>query len=648
MLQWNELGGKGMVWNKGDDMNFNTVSKRRNYSSDVLSMIDEYNDGITNLEKRSSVTLSNLCSDDMEDKKYREIATDSAYQIIGSYNEAHILDKYEFNTDAKSYQWMRIYSIYLPSYAYGADSVMDSSGTVYSSTIKDFNIIWRMLKPYSASRNRWLNGNYYSDIFDDMYVTKRNYFKSKNTYGDVVSDASYGTFSGLSKSYKTVVTDTETVEVETSETPLLPSADDFADLVLLNGTDETMADWLSLSSGVLRSLSSSSSTSFSDFSLKLSDIKSSYATISTNSEYELSAAKSYMASIPDGLYFVNGDTYAYSIVNSKEYYESSRTIKSEYATYYNEADADVKKNVYNEYPDIYFNIKYKVRLVLRILESSGESSTSMTPVASATDSQLSSICSSIKKNILSYLNDAYDIYTNNPDGTRAEDYEPSINYPAFIKGIKNSGVSTKQGCVLMLNYISGIDSWKRKRCTALYNSTDDSKNISKMINALSKRLNKMTGSFMLWYQSVLGIDDSVKDLNTEKAIVLNSIQYMIVAKAYNGSDSKLFNFQDCPNYIDISPVDSLYSSGFKEGDSVYLTDDSHAEFGPITIKSLQINRIKTTSYSSANLSDYANTGTISGAVVSYDKVTRLVLSSNIPTYFCNSNDVSTLRVIKIV
>ena len=127
------------------------------------------------------------------------------------------------------------------------------------------------------------------------------------------------------------------------------------------------------------------------------------------------------------------------------------------------------------------------------------------------------------------------------------------------------------------------------------------------------------------------------------------ISDMLVTKVVNTDDQNLFFNQNCPRFIDIEIPDSMYDEFgyyFKKGDTIYIIDDIHSE---VVSKILNIETISvaSTDYSNVNLEDY-NGGKMKGAVTKYKNAYRITLDKNLPVYYSNGNDVSSLRVMKII
>jgi hypothetical protein len=121
---------------------------------------------------------------------------------------------------------------------------------------------------------------------------------------------------------------------------------------------------------------------------------------------------------------------------------------------------------------------------------------------------------------------------------------------------------------------------------------------------------------------------------------------MAVSYCYSNTDSSLSCNTFCPNYIDIKPLDTLYNRvgySFNNGDTVYICDDTHSEI-KARVLNVETIYIRSTSYNEATIDE---NGDLQNTMLVRDKVLRLTLDRKLPTYYCNGNDVSTLRCFKI-
>jgi hypothetical protein len=227
------------------------------------------------------------------------------------------------------------------------------------------------------------------------------------------------------------------------------------------------------------------------------------------------------------------------------------------------------------------------------------------------------------------------------------EHEPEEFYKKVIRILGNANFTAVSSCKNVIDFCkTEILPWAKLRARALYEQTIDDENASKFIQALSKRLNKNTGSLMLWYQNIISIDQADEDLRKEYNLTLAFLKGLATCACYVNNDPSLSCNSYCPNYIDLKPLDPMYSVykySFGKGDTVYICDDTHTELKAKVVNAQYV-YITTTSYNEATFDSENN---IQNTIMSADRVLRLTLDRKLPTYYCNGNDVSSLRCSKI-
>lgn len=636
-------------------MNYNTVGKRRNASKEVLDEINNYNGTIDNLKKGGAMLVKSLLDSSMDDYSNRQTTVNCAQQIYGSLSELSKLRSVKINIDLPHYYWIVPVSMNALNYVWGVDELTDNNGNYISSTFKDVSMPWQLFKSFSDDRDRELK-KLWREVYDDYIVNTRTIFESKNIYGDVVKDVSVslnknwlGSVTGVSanKSYKTVVQDTETIQIDTSPEPKLPTKNDFLDLATLTSNEtDNISFWADYAKTFLVK---QDDKTFDYLTLKMNDFYNDKQTINSSTDFLIDEANEKLKEITGVLYFKKDSHYILAQVVSKKIVESKKVIKDEYKVFYENSTKLVNNKVYQDFSKYYFDTYYKIELEVKYLDDNGAKATDLFVAQSYVDDINNlPVIKTIFENVYSLVKDARSIYKSNPQETRAEDFEPSVYYENFYNYLYPLSITNSTQAKMFLNYlVDTIEPWCKKREVALWDTIDDEKNIDKFLTSLKKRLNKNTGSLMLWYQSILAFDDSVRDLVNVEKIAKYTIQDLIVGKCCEDDDSSLSRLQASPDYIDIDPLDPLYGNRkFNAGDTVYLEDDYHPEFGPVKINSIKKVAIKISNITSFSQQELEETGTI---VPTYDTkvISRLYLNAKLPYYFCNENDVSSLRVVKI-
>lgn len=630
-------------------MNYNTVSKRRIASADRLSMIDQYYTDAQNLERRASVSLAALQIEGYPDFQYRNICYDCACQIYYAYKEGDALGSFGINRNNKGYRWIAPTTVYLTSYA-PASEVVDASGTRYDTVCNDVAGCWSMFKTYGG-RNSWLND--WKEVYDDDYVRQRFLRDLIKKYESVMTDADmdinfFWEDYDFDKEYDVVMSDVDLKEWESNPEPMLPTVADFRGLVYKASNSVSVE-------GLVNVLSSFKFNVQREPWMDTFYISNMKGHIDSFHLHDESYTKEYAEEMQNkikGKYFFYQSNSQFSwaiLMFGTEIRIVDKVIKPEYAEKYNNATNEIKKEIYESYPEYYFDCKYELFAVadkwgyyfdredgevipMTLMEAPGELA----------------YCKAVENyafQISDMLSNAYRIYKNAPDSTRCEDYEPNTFYNNTIKKISNANFDFKTSCQQIVDYCrTQVVPWVKKRINALLLQTTDDDNANKFITTLSKRLNKNTGSLLLWYQNVISIDQEEENLDKEYRITRMFLKGLATAKCYSGNDETLSCNVYCPDYIDIKPLDGLYNSykySFNKGDTIYIVDDTHSEFSA---------KITSAEYKNMKKVDYENAETDGQSIYTgyiVEKVLRLHLDRKLPAYYSNGNDVNSLRVSKI-
>jgi hypothetical protein len=630
-------------------MNFNSSTRRRIASLDRLNMIDQYHTDEENIDKRAGISLASLFNEGYPDFQYRNICYDCASQIYHAYKEGSYLAGFVLNRSNKGYRWISPTSVYLPNYA-PASSVRDSSGVVYSNTVNDVSGCWNLFKYYGG---RDSNLRDWEDVFDDECIRQRRLIEVENEYAPVMEDVDisqdFWKYVSQRKYFKIMVKDVKLKKWESEPEPSLPTVADFRGLVSRTSEEASMKKFATLLANL--NINAVREPWFDLFNVpnakgRIDDFKI------HDDNYSKEFVEEVYRKLNKDLYFQSDNKLSWMAceVFTKEIKIVGKKIKPEYEVEYNNATDKIKAEVYNTYPEYYFDCKYELEVSILKNYYSYESGVDTIPMKLVEIPSGNALCEIVKKycdELVGVLYYAYNAFKTSSEHTRCLEYEPETVYPSAKKIISDAYLDSVTGCQNIIEYCRNtLLPWIDKRADALYAQTTDDENASKFIQSLSKRLNKNTGSLMMWYQNIVSIDQAVEDLTKEKNITTAFIKDMAVSYCYSNTDSSLSCNTFCPNYIDIKPLDTLYNRvgySFNNGDTVYICDDTHSEI-KARVLNVETIYIRSTSYNEATIDE---NGDLQNTMLVRDKVLRLTLDRKLPTYYCNGNDVSTLRCFKI-
>lgn len=648
-------------------MFFYNTTKRRLGSADILSDIDDYYSDLTNLQKRKQASLSNLLNESYTDTKNRSKCLNCASQIYDSYRELSKLYGVKILNEP-TFNWCKTSTYNLLKYTSGISEVKDIAGNTYTNTVKDLSTIWNMFKTYSSSRNNYLNK--WENVYDSPYVRKtfglkktwkKEYITDVDTYEtssepilpenfkNVVGFNTKNVFTGVEKVWVKTIRKirfwwwSRTIKSGYWKYIYKYKAVDTYDTTSAYAIFKTLANCYTWGFG-MKNMEPTWGNLFCFHSGRLNEDE--FTIELHDNEYSEEFAESVMQFFAkndsDILYFKNGKNWALcDLVGLEKTIYGRGDIEKPYEEHYNEASGSVKSKIYHRFEEIYFGDKYIVKMTLKPIKSEIINTCYLYLSAETDETILNNVANLILRKGINALNEAYKLYKDSAEDTRDETGNPSTWYPNEIAKLSNLKVT--MGLKSLRSYANEVINWIGVRKTSLKTTIEDKKNGENFINLLNKRLNKDSGTIMLWYQDMVGIDSEEKNIALTKKIVANHIKRALVVKAINESDTKLFSHQITPKYIDIEDPDSLYGNQkFKKGDTVYILDDTHGEIKTI-IKSVSKVKINTTSYdgitsdsdvSSSNLNKTKN-------------VTRLYLNTKLSKYYSCDNDVSSLRVMKI-
>lgn len=631
-------------------MNYITSTRRRIASADRLSMLEQYYTDKQNLDKRASISLASLLDEGYPDNQYRTICFDCASQIYHAYSEGRHLAGFSLNYGNKGYRWIGLTNINLLSYA-PANDVSDASGNVYNPYMDDVAGCWNMFKYYGGRNDQLVN---YEGVFDDRFAHQRIITELIKKYETVMKDMdiSQDFWKNISKRayYQVVVGDVDLHEYESEPEPSLPTVGDFRGLVNKTSDSSSALYYANILSGFDIKVQREP---WMDLFNQANAKKITSKFYIHDEDYTLEFVNEIQNKIRGKQFYYQTDDTTCWVIASVDYLTVNivdRKIKEEYREKYENASDKIKKEIYEMYPDFYFDNKYELLVEISVADRYISTTEEIVPMKLVEIPSGNAFCAIVKKysdSLLEELSAAYGAFMSASEHTRCLEGEPATFYTNAMKIFRNANFNTVSSCENIIKFCKNQAlSWMRERANNLYKQTTDDENAAKFIKALSKRLNKNTGSLMIWYHNIISIDQAVEDLEKERWLTRNTLKGLAVSACYINTRDDLSCNAYCPNYIDLKPLDSMYSYfeySFNKGDKVYICDDTHTEFTANVINAEYI-YIRKTSYENATLNQ---DGTVENANITADRVLRLTLDRKLPVYYCNGNDVSSLRCSKI-
>ena len=635
---------------------YNSESARRLASSDILDMINEYHEDKNNLKTRAMSALACLQEEDYPDAKLRKICLESSSQIYSAYSEGKELIGLSLSPDNPAERWIESRRIYLPNYTRGVSEIRGLDNSLYKSYIEDLDGIWDLFKSYSSNRNEKLND--WKDVFDDSYCRVRHVIEHEVKYTRVLSDVSTsksaGFITSVSKDKKTIVEDVIFKQWDSSPIPKVPTIPEFRGLVENTWSNDSVYGLCDSIINLVNCIGTEAPSWGNNFVLefdKANPLRYSYVTAKGLSK---SLAEQIMREMPKMVLFCDSSrsNYVACTVNNKVMkIDEVGGIKSPYLPNYNGSSEEVKKYVYNHYPEVYNDNLYKISLDLvveaKIVVGSGIVGT----ISNYDGGAIGELCKKKARELSNKLAAAKNYYDEALPETRCETGDPSIYYDDYAAKLSGYiGLTFNRDiCLRYKDYATKIKKWAKTRGRDLYAQTTDDVNAGRLIEALKKRLDKDTGTIMMWYQNLLSIDQEFRNSDRSDELINYSLGSLLVSKAVDCEDEESFKYQNCPNYIDVEEPDSLYDDfnySFNIGDTIYIVDDLHSEV-KATIMGVDRKALKTSDYSNVNL-EKLNNGAMQGLITKTKYCYRLSLNKNLATYYSNENDVSSLRVLKIM
>lgn len=630
---------------------FNNSRARKLGSSDLLDSIDGYYTDEKNIKTRTSAALANLQDENYTDVKNRNACFECASQIYDAYSEGNYLAGLEYDYNNPSSRWISKSSYYLPNYAVPVVSeIKGLDNTVYDKYVQDLSGIWDMFRTWKNDRPPTLKE--WQGVYDDDYIRCRYVKKEEITYASIVEDVELtkswtGSIKGMNKWKKKVVSDIKDKSYDSNPEPTIPNATMFNSLVYQGSKSANALTYFS--SALLIPTVKPQDKDWYEY-CKLEATNETYVTkyfTIKDEECTESFCDTVMKELPNTLFFIGSDnkTFIYGeVVKKEKYIIESVDVKQVYEENYGQAGDEIKSFIYDNYKEIYYRNKYGVKVTFNIIDSYKETDGEVVLTNSSTASPLfkSLVIKGLEKIYMAKYS-----FSSAYEDRRCETGDPNTFYPLLIKRLEEANYDTITGCDMVKAYLKEAVTWIETRKVDLLAQTKDDINNKELIALLEKRLNKSTGSVMLWWQDVNSIDQEYKDLNRSKGILGLLTKRMLVTRAVNCEDQTTFKFQQRPNFIDVEIPDSnFYPKGISTGDTIYITDDIHPEITAKVTNSYII-KISSTSYDKVNLESYTG-GTLPGSVTQKRNVIRIVLDKRLSDWYSNGNDVSNLRVIKLL
>lgn len=636
-------------------MTYNTTSKRIVGSTQILEDIENYDSDWDTFLKTEGMYMAQFITDSNKaaDGYYRKICLDRIGCIVDNYNELKNLDSYGINHNS----WTRTSFVYINNYVPYSTQIQDSQGNNYQDGIYDIGYPWQVIKPYRGMRDGWLVR--YQTMWDDDYSRKRNIITQNKKWEYAVTDVNSSTSKGSWGKEETsvnvykslVLKDTDIVEYESSDEPLVPNYKIFMGLVYKSSGGNNALGFLNSAAYTLSCADKSATDKdfFHKMKFKKPDIINGSSLV-----FKLYGDKAYVERVKDtigkNVFFSNGNNFASCDVQTTYINETNEEVKSVFESEYNKSLANSNKYVYNNkiLKDYYWSWEYEISIVLYInyMDIKNDSVELMAqPIINS--NYIVHYTKSLRDSIVNCLNSGYDAYKNG--GTmREEELEPDTNYNKYISYCNNSDIDTANGAMQFLRYaVSEITPWVIGRAKALYNATTNEKNAYALVNALKTRYNKSTGSFLQCYGSLLSLDPEYNRLTMKRDSIDTS--GLLVSRAKTDSaDSKAFINQEInPSYIDVNNIDTRFyksANKFKAGDTVYIIGDGCVEFKAV------LQRVGTIGLT---VSDFENAeqkedGSVENILTNTEYYTRLYLDRSLPDYYCKNAKTSNIRVMKLI
>lgn len=626
---------------------FNNTVARYNGADIMITDIKKLEQDYNTFKQTESSTLSTIADPDPNltgsDAINRNKCLEYASNILDTGYE--IQQIYGANISSSS-SWLARTTINVNKYIPVAiDGITLSDGSTSKPKFSDLRLPWSMFQKFSESSERTnILKKSSEEIFDDDFLKTRTKQTLTTTYDKVISDVNIKTKKVLGtemvKSITTkktrVVTDVIVDEVETSSSPITPSADEFAGTVSLSYDSESAIGVCNDAEKVLN-LINAEPIDVNEFSIEYYTIHNFTKTVTYTNK---SDAEALYNKINDKyVTFVNADSYCFCYVTA-DIEKEKVGVKSTFADNYSSACNEVKQYVYDysDYEDIYWDYNYKVIAQFSIINYSYNNVTVDLQCKIAINETCAiNKCNQIINKLIEKLN-LCKYYMNNT----YKKIEDGGEYDNHINKLFNTNTTNIEVCKTTLAYIiNNIKTFLDGRKNTLYDVSKNTSNANNFINSIKARLDKDHGTLMMAYGNILSLDSSYKLLNLSKKLI--STDGLVVSPVYFGSDDKGFaNINENVYYIDIdSKYSSYFSKGYYVGDTVYIVNSNFKE------GVYKIQRISTIEMDEANTNAKVDgVKDLASAVTKKVSITRLYFNKNIDNDF--KDDEKTTYIVKLL
>ena len=563
----------------------------------VVSNIESTNELKDRLRSQANSTLLQIMDPQFGgDPDLRLQCTDCLDRINYALKELNGLDGSYGIKDTGIYEWLNTAKVDLLRYVPPVlDSITTPEGITIPSEVNDSLKVIKLFKPFTGTtRGMILN---HSDVYDDDYLLKRVITNTTNTYKNVLDDVWENRW--LRKSYTRVVADQNTTTRETNALPFLPGENSFKDLVTESSSITGLMSDVLLARTMM---TESPGNLFEYMSLTPEEIRSGKPFIFMDPTGSKEWAERALGLISSALiYEIDKDHYAVLIVRSKEIFEMPDRIRPEYYdNYYKIADENVRHYVYNNCKDYYFSGMYGLKLTCDIMvDSLGYSPDKIFPVykpVKAYDNIVKELCGKSLKD----MEQVKSIYGACPAHLRCEDKNIDKQYEEACTFFSRCLTNTILHSTEILRYITNdLQNLINNRITNLKEFIIDPNNISRLLGLLQKRLTKSESDLLIWYQSIVQLDETYNNYLNSYKLCKDSSKGLLINNVYTvpGDNNLWFNY---PNgkVIDLDDPYEVYNNErFKSGDSVYIIKDDY---------NIQENRISNVSNIEIDSNSYVN------------------------------------------
>ena len=642
---------------------YDSPAKRKIGSYNIMKLVKDYNDETTNLTNQTTMLLRNYADIDVgDDAQNRLKLLGCCSQISGAADEMKAINNKYFVDVNGLGSWVYTSDIYLDDYIPPIIDKIEVDGREIPMFQSDIRNVFKIIFPYRSDRIRGTTLNSGTDGFyyDDYEIMPRTITIENPIYASVLSDIDisqdWKKTVNTYKSYDTVVKDKEIIQWDTSPDPVLPSPEDITKCLLYNENreDTGILPTIRIIKNIKKMNESPEEPEDYYSQLECSPSEMSYSLVDKIIYGEGKTkewAERVYNTLPEEFYYEFSDgTFMMLKVTKKSIVKIDPSLITKYEPEYETVKDLVKHYIYNnkDVEDYYKNFKYEVHLTLR--EFAGnylDDKVKATPTNSVTDKALMKVMDSLKLDLESGIYGAKKAVDSTPEESRCLEFEPVASYEFFYNFISAYKAVNVQQCNRLISWVTNtLEPWVNKRAIALKSTISDINNATILINLHKKRLTKGSGSFLMWYQSIAQLDNSYNNYLNTKEIAKNMAKNILIAGACDNPDQRMFYNYYCPDYIDLNPIDPVFTKGeFNTGDTIYIINDLYEQEN-------KIDRITTIEVASTDIADIdmeaLGKGDLMGGVTNKTiPITRLYLKYPLKPW-CQTEELEDLRIVKIL